>query len=256
MYDVDGIDELVLADLEVDGRMRKVMIQANKNGFLYVLDRTDCSLIAAHPYVKVNWATHVDLETGRPVLTDLYRDFLAGEEVHIWPSRGTNAVPIAFDPDTGLIFSTTWHVPRIQQLAEREVVIGGNSTGVTNRFPQVEPGDLLGHIVAIDPLTGVKKWEVPMHDFPSSAGVLATGGGLLFTGRITGEFVALDAETGETVWEFQTGSSVNATAITYTRDGRQQITVASGLGGSLANRYARGQVPTGGSLWTFALLPE
>ena len=256
VYDVDGIDELVLADLEVDGDPRKVMIQANKNGFLYVLDRTDCSLIAAHPYVKVNWATHVDLETGRPVLTDLYRDFLAGEEVHIWPSRGTNAVPIAFDPETGLIYSTTWHVPRIQQLAEREVVIGGNSTGVTNRFPQVEPGDLLGHIVAIDPLTGVKKWEVPMHDFPSSAGVLATGGGLLFTGRITGEFIALDAETGETVWEFQTGSSVNATAITYTRDGRQQITVASGLGGSLANRYARGQVPTGGSLWTFALHPE
>ena len=256
VYDVDGIDELVLADLEVDGDPRKVMIQANKNGFLYVLDRTDCSLIAAHPYVKVNWATHVDLETGRPVLTDLYRDFLAGEEVHIWPSRGTNAVPIAFDPETGLIYSTTWHVPRIQQLAEREVVIGGNSTGVTNRFPQVEPGDLLGHIVAIDPLTGVKKWEVPMHDFPSSAGVLATGGGLLFTGRITGEFIALDAETGETVWKFQTGSSVNATAITYTRDGRQQITVASGLGGSLANRYARGQVPTGGSLWTFALHPE
>ena len=256
VYDVDGIDELVLADLEVDGEPRKVMIQANKNGFLYVLDRTDCSLIAAHPYVKVNWATHVDLETGRPVLTDLYRDFLAGEEVYIWPSRGTNAVPIAFDPETGLIYSTTWHVPRIQQLAEREVVIGGNSTGVTNRFPQVEPGDLLGHIVAIDPLTGVKKWEVPMHDFPSSAGVLATGGGLLFTGRITGEFIALDAETGETVWEFQTGSSVNATAITYTRDGRQQITVASGLGGSLANRYARGQVPTGGSLWTFALHPE
>ena len=78
----------------------------------------------------------------------------------------------------------------------------------------------------------------------------------IWRGLLPGEFIALDAETGETVWEFQTGSSVNATAITYTRDGRQQITVASGLGGSLANRYARGQVPTGGSLWTFALLPE
>ncbi len=95
-----------------------------------------------------------------------------------------------------------------------------------------------------------------MHDFPSSAGVLATGGGLLFTGKITGEFIALDEETGETLWEFQTGSSVNATAITYTVNGRQQVTVASGLGGSLANRYARGQVPAGGSIWTFALMPE
>ena len=158
---------------------------SNKNGFLYTVDRTDCSLIAAHPYVFVNWATHIDLETGRPVLTDLYRDFLAGEEVYIWPSRGTNAVPIAFNPDTGLIYSTTWHVPRIQRLLPepQEFVLGASSTGVTNRFPVVEPGDLLGHIVAIDPLTGEKKWEIPMHDFPSSAGVLATGGGLLFTGR-------------------------------------------------------------------------
>ena len=258
VYDVDGIDEQVLAELQVDGEMRKVMMQANKNGFLYTVDRTDCSLIAAHPYVYVNWATHIDLETGRPVLTDLYRDFLAGEEVYIWPSRGTNAVPVAFNPDTGLIYSTTWHVPRIQRLLPepQERVIGASSTGVTNRFPVVEPGDLLGHVVAIDPLTGEKKWEVPMHDFPSSAGVLATGGGLLFTGRITGEFVALDEETGETLWEFQTGSSVNATAVTYTLDGRQQITVASGLGGGLANRYARGQVPAGGSIWTFALLPD
>ena len=81
VYDVDGIDEHVLADIRIDGQLRKVMIQANKNGFLYVLDRTNCKLIAAHPYTKVNWATHVDLATGRPVLTDLYKRFLAGEEV-------------------------------------------------------------------------------------------------------------------------------------------------------------------------------
>ena len=257
VYDVDGTDENVLADIEVDGRLRQVMIQANKNGFLYVLDRTDCSLIAANPYVDVNWATHIDLETGRPVLTDLYSQFLAGEEVDIWPSRGSNAVPIAFNPNTGLVYSTTWHVPRIQQLAPpREVVIGGSSTGVNNRFPAVEPGDLLGHIVAINPLTGEKTWEVPLTDFPSSAGMLATAGGLLFTGKATGEFIALDEDTGETVWHFQTGSSINATAITYTHDGRQYVSVASGLGGFLANRYAAGKVPTGGSMWTFALMPE
>ncbi len=257
VYDVDGTDENVLADIEIDGSLRNVMIQANKNGFLYVLDRTDCSLIAANPYVYVNWATHIDPETGRPVLTDLYTRFLAGEEVDIWPSRGSNAVPIAFNPHTGLIYSTTWHVPRIQQLAPpREVVIGGSSTGVNNRFPAVEPGDLLGHIVAINPLTGEKKWEVPLTDFPSSAGMLATAGGLLFTGKATGEFIALDEDTGETVWQFQTGSSINATAITYTHDGRQYVSIASGLGGFLANRYAAGKVPTGGSMWTFALMPE
>ena len=257
VYDVDGTDEHVLADLDIDGRPRKVMIQANKNGFLYVLDRTDCTLIAAHPYVEVNWATHIDLETGRPVLTDLYNSFLAGEEVAIWPSRGTNAVPIAFNPNTGLVFSTTWHVPRIQKLAPpAEQVIGENSTGVLNRFPAVEPGDLLGHIVAIDPLTGDKAWEIPLTDFPSAAGVLATGGGLAFSGKMTGEFMALDQATGDTLWQFQTGSSINATAITYMHAGRQYVTVASGLGGFLANRYAAGKIPTGGSVWTFALMPD
>ena len=259
VYDVDGTDEHVLADISIDGRPRKVMIQANKNGFLYVLDRTNCELIAAHPYVKVNWATHIDLATGRPVLTDLYERFLAGEEVAIWPSRGSNAVPIAFNPNTGLVYTSSWHVPRIQRLAppqEQEVEIGGRSTGVVARVPPVELGDLLGHIVAIDPLTGEKKWEVPLTDFPSSAGMLATGGGLLFSGKLTGEFVALDEGTGETLWQFKTGSSVNSTAITYTHTGRQYVTVASGLGGILANRYAAGKVPTGGSVWTFALMPD
>ena len=86
--------------------------------------------------------------------------------------------------------------------------------------------------------------------------MLATASGLLFTGLLTGEFLALDEATGETLWQFQTGSSVNSTAITYTHNGRQYVSVASGLGGSLANRYARGQIPTGGSVWTFALMPE
>ncbi len=257
VYDVDGTDEHVLADLEVVGQSRKVMIQANKNGFLYVLDRTNCDLIAAHPYVEVNWATHIDLATGRPVLTDLYDRFLAGEEVSIFPSRGSNAVPIAYDPNTGLVYTSTWHVARVQQIAPpKEQVIGASSTGVNSRIPRVEPGDLLGHFLAINPLTGRKEWEIPLTDFPSSAGMLATGGGLVFSGKLTGEFLALDAATGETLWQFQTGSSINSTAITYTHNGRQYVTVASGLGGALANRYAAGKVPTGGSVWTFALMPE
>ena len=257
VYDVDATDEQVLADIPVNGQMRKVMIQANKNGFLYVLDRTNCKLIAAHPIVKVNWATRIDMATGRPVLTDIQKRFLAGEEVEIWPSRGTNAVPIAFNPNTGLIYASTWNVPRIQKLAPpKPTVLGGQSTGVEARFPDTNPGDILGHFAAINPLTGEKKWEVPLTDVPSAAGMLATGGGLVFTGKITGEFVALDQDTGKTLWQFKTGSSVNSTAITYTHKGRQYVTIASGLGGILATRYGSRIVPTGGSVWTFALLPE
>jgi alcohol dehydrogenase (cytochrome c) len=254
VYDVDGNDEQVLADIRVNGQPRKVMIQANKNGFMYVVDRTNCALIAANPYVKVNWASRVDPATGRPVLTDVYKRFLAGEEVEIWPSRGTNAVPISFNPNTGLVYATTWNLPRIQKLGPPPPqTLGASTTGVTARLPEVKPGDALGFIVAINPLTGEKKWEVPLTDFPSSAGVLTTGGGLVFTGRLSGEFVALDLATGKTLWQFKTGSSVNSTAITYTHKGRQYVTVASGLGGGLANRYAADKVPTGGSLWTFAL---
>jgi alcohol dehydrogenase (cytochrome c) len=257
VYDVDGNDESVLADMQIGGQRRKVMIQANKNGFLYVNDRTNCKLIAAHPYVRVNWATHIDLNTGRPVLTDIHKRFVAGEEVQIYPSRGTNAVPIAFNPNTGLIFASTWNLPRIQWLDRpKPTVIGGTSTGVLSRLPEPKPGDALGHFLAINPITGEKKWEIPLTDYPGSAGMLATGGGLVFTGKLTGEFVALDQDTGKTLWQFKTGSSINSTAITYTHKGRQYVTITSGLGGILALRYAGARVPTGGSVWTFALMPD
>src|SRR5438132_1498827 len=255
VYDVDGTDEQVLADIKVGGDTRKVMIQANKNGFMYVLDRTNCKLVAGNPFVKVNWASKIDLATGRPVLTEVYKRFLAGDEVEIFPSRGTNAVPIAFNPNTGLIYATTWNLPRIQKLVMTPApqVLGTSTTGVTSRLPTVAPGGAYGFFAAIDPLTGQRKWEIPLTDLPSSAGVLATGGGLVFTGKLTGEFVALDEATGRTLWQFKTGSSINATAITYLHNGKQYITVASGLGGGLATRYAAEKVPTGGSIWTFAI---
>ncbi len=257
VYDVDATDEQILADIPVNGQTRKVMIQTNKNGFLYVLDRTNCKLIAAHPMTKVNWASKIDLATGRPVLTDVHDRFLAGEEVEIWPSRGTNAVPAAFDPNTGLIYCAPWNIPRIQKLAApRPTVHGGTSTGVDARVPDSKPGDVVGYFSAINPLTGEKKWEVPLTDLPSSAGMLATGGGLIFTGKLTGEFLALDEATGKTLWQFKTGSSVNSTAITYTHKGRQYVTIASGVGGILASRYAGLRVPAGGAIWTFALIDE
>lgn len=257
VYDVDGADEHVLADLTVDGQPRKVMIQANKNGFLFVVDRTNCKPISIKPYVKVNWASGYDMATGRPVHTDVYKKFAAGEEVEVWPQRGTNAVPTAFNPHTGLIYLSTWEMPRIQKIAPpKPQVLGADSTGVIAKTPSFKPGETVGYFTAMNPLTGEKKWQVPLIDLPGSAGTLATDGGLIFTGRLTGEFVALDDETGKTLWSFKTGSSVNATAITYTYKGKQYVSVASGLGGALARRWASDKVPTGGSMWTFALMPD
>jgi alcohol dehydrogenase (cytochrome c) len=257
VYDVDGTDESVIADLQIDGQPRKVLIQANKNGFMYVIDRTNCKPIAANPFVKVNWATGIDKVSGRPILTGIYKDFLAGQEVEIFPSRGTNAVPIAFNPNTGLVYANTWNVQRIQKLAPQNPQTPGSvSTGVVARNPVFPPGTVVGAFAAIDPLTGAKKWESPLIDLPSAAGMLATDGGLIFTGKVSGEFVALDADTGATLWQFKVSSSVNSTAITYTHNGRQFVSVASGLGGAVIPRFASATVPTGGSLWTFALMPE
>ena len=123
-----------------------------------------------------------------------------------------------------------------------------------DRAPAVGPGTVFG-ISRRSIRSPAKKWEVPLTDFPSSSGMLATGGGLVFTGKLTGEFIALDQETGRTVWQFKTGSSINSTAITYTYKGRQYVSIASGLGG-VANRYAADKIPTGGSMWTFALMAD
>jgi len=120
----------------------------------------------------------------------------------------------------------------------------------------MKPGDVFGHFLAINPVTGEKKWEIPLTDLPSSAGMLATGGGLIFTGELTGEFIALDEDAGKCLWQFKTSSSVNSTAITYTHNGRQYVTIASGLGGISATEYGAAKVPPGGSIWTFALMPE
>jgi alcohol dehydrogenase (cytochrome c) len=257
VYDVDGTDENVLADLQIGGQQRKVAIQANKNGFMYVIDRTNCKPIAANPYVKVNWASHIDMTSGRPVVTGIYKDFLSGQEVEIWPSRGTNAVPIAFNPNSGLVYVNTWNVPRLQRLAEQNPQTPGSvSTGVVARNPPIKPGEVAGSFAALNPVTGEKKWEVPLLEMPSAAGMLATDGGLVFTGKLTGEVVALDADNGATLWQFKTGSSVNSTAITYTHNGRQFVSIVSGLGGAVIPRFAAGRVPTGGSLWTFALMQE
>lgn len=254
-YDYDATAESVLADIRVEGQMRKVLINPHKNGFLYVLDRVNGQLIAANPYTKVTWATHVDMKTGRPVLTDVLKRAMAGEEVVFWPSRGTNATLAAFNPNTGLVYLNAWHQARIMKFVEPKLVMGGGYTGVETTFttPKGEPQ---GFHKAINPLTGKDVWSVPYYDVVNSAGMLATDGGLLFTGKLTGEFIALDQDNGKQLWQFKTGSGINAAPITYTHKGVQYVTILSGIGGSNPNRFAGAMIPKGGSVWTFAVMQD
>jgi len=259
-YDYDACWELIIADLKVSGNQRKVVMQLNRNGFVYVLDRTNGGLISAKPYEKVNWASHVDLETGRPVETEVAKKLRAGEQVEHWPStRGAKNWPhAAFNPETGLLYANTNHEGRLYKHLPIGPFVKGERYQFIENLAKPSPGEPIGHVDAIDPLTGQQKWRVPLTDFQNWSAMLATGSGLLFTGRETGEFVALDADTGKTLWQFQTSSGINAQPVTFTQNGRQYVTVLLGVGGLYWNvaRQARKNVPQGGSVWTFALMPD
>ena len=261
MYDYDACWEPILAEIPVSGQQRKVVMQLNRNGFLYVLDRTNGKLLSAKPYERVNWASHVDMETGRPVESEIAKRLRAGEQIELWPSpRGAKNWPhAAFNPETGLLYANTMHAARLYRfLPMGPFVEGSRYQFVENlRAPQPE-GEPIGHVDAIEPMTAQQRWRAPLWDHPHWSAILATGGGLLFTGKETGEFIAIDTDTGKTVWQFQTSSGINAQPITFTYSGKQYVSVLSGLGGLYLNtaREELKNVPQGGSVWTFALMQE
>ena len=260
-YDYDGNNENVLADIMVNGSKQKVLLHADRNGFLYTLDRTNGKLIAAHPYVKVNWADRVDLVSGRPVETEIARRLRAGEKVEMQPrwTGGKNWHPMAFNPNTGKLYMSMHEETAIYQLNKDLPVYkpGERYQGVTNTTADRKPGEPWGYFGALDPLTGKPQWRVPLGELQSWSGMLSTGGGLVFSGKPTGEFVALDQDSGKVLWAFQTGSGVNSQPITYTFKGRQYVSVLSGLGGGTsARRAAQGKSLPGGSVWTFALVQD
>jgi len=261
-YDYDACWELINADIDVGGQKRKVIMQLNRNGFLYVIDRTNGKLLAANAFEKVNWASHVDNETGRPVETDIAKSIRAGNATEHWPSTrgGKNWPHAAFNPQTSLLYANTLHEGRMYKHLEIKPHVVGQRYQFIENLPLPRAADEpLGHMEAIDPLTAQKKWRTPLMDFQIWSAMLATCGGLLFTGKETGEFIAVDADTGKVVWQFQTGSGINAMPVTYTHQGRQYVTVLSGIGGlywNIAREQLKDKVPQGGSVWTFALLPE
>jgi alcohol dehydrogenase (cytochrome c) len=259
-YDLDATWEWIIADIPVNGERKKVVMHMGRGGFLYVVDRTNGKLLAAPAFEKVNWATHVDLTTGRPVETELTKKMRAGEQIELWPSQwgAKNWPHAAFNPTTGLLYANTMHHSRLVRFLPAEYKVGQRYQGFENlpvpNRPKDEP---IGHIDAIDPVTGKHKWRTPIMDIPYYSAMLATAGGLLFTGKSTGEFIAVDQDTGKIVWQFQTSSGINAQPITYTHKGRQYVAVQVGLGGvnQARMRQQLENVPRGGSVWAFAL-PE
>jgi alcohol dehydrogenase (cytochrome c) len=257
IYDWDSVFEIVLADILIEGIPRKVAMQLSRNGFLYVLDRTNGKLLSAKPFEKVNWATHVDMTTGRPVESEVSQRLRNGEKVELWPSirGGKNWPHVAFNPNTGLVYANTNHLYSTYKFVPlTEYKPGFRFQGVENVYQTVTKDTIAGHLEAIDPMTAKPKWRMPIKGQVMGSAILATGGGLLFTGKHTGEFIAVDADKGEILWQFKTPSGINSQPITWTRNGKQYVTVLSGLGGVTSSRLGLPDIPLMGSIWTFSLM--
>jgi len=259
-FDYDSVAEMVLATINVNGTPTKVLMDANRNGFFYVLDRTNGKLIAANPYVKVNWASGVDMKTGRPIETEVSAKARAGELVTVWPSLlgGKNWEPMSFDPQNGTAYANTLNFGAHYKAVPAEYKAGEFYFGIDLTKGWEWPEGPRGYLKAIDPMTGKTKWENPS-DFPRMSGVLSTGGRVVFSGQLTGEFEAFDADSGKKLWQYQTGSGIEGQPVTWEQDGVQYVAVASGIGGvySVYSGDPRlASIPAGGSLTVFALAPQ
>jgi quinohemoprotein ethanol dehydrogenase len=244
---------MILADLQIDGRLRKVLMQAPKNGFFYVIDRETGQLISAEKFTPVNlWATHVDLKTGRPAITKEARYGL--KPVLLTPSvAGAHSWnPMAFNPQTGLVYFPAqehWWVfsldpgyqfPKDGIPAQRvSTGTGGKMTPERAEMMKLADSRERGWLTAWDPVKQKEVWNVPQ-ERAGNGGVLTTAGNLVFAGTATKKLVAYKADNGQKLWEQDVQTVPMAGPITYTLDGEQYVAVNAGWGGGMAMAELRG----------------
>jgi len=259
-WDCTATADMTLATLEIDGKDRKVLMQAPKNGFFYVLDRATGEFISAEKIAKVTWASHIDKKTGRPVENPGMRYNGKPGLFEMWPGpTGAHSwMPQAYSPQTGLVYIPVQELPALigdGQDGGGEIAAG---MGVT-LIPEVElPGGHKSYLKAWNPVTQTEAWKV---ELPGTwpAGVMATAGGLVFQGQIDGKFVARDATTGKELWSFKTESPIVGAPISYRVNGKQYVTVITGAGGqgsgmqTLGNQAYRTDYRLPRRVLTFAL---
>ena len=219
LHDWDSNHVPVLADLVLDGELRKVVMVANRNGFFYMLDRVTGELLVGKPFTDTTWAREIGSD-GRPiVLNDGSKGCLPD------PWGGTNFMPPSFNPDLGILFVTAREVCATFVPQEPEIIPGRTSFG---GVVWIDRDQGYGALRAIDVRTGERQWEFR---YPSAtmAGVMTTASGLVFAGDHEGNFMAFDASTGRNLWHYQTGSRIwGAAAMTHVLDGRQHVLIPSG----------------------------
>jgi PQQ-dependent dehydrogenase (methanol/ethanol family) len=239
-WDYNCVQQMTLADVDIGGTTRKVLMQAAKNGFFYVIDRTNGTLLSANPFVPVNWASHYDLVTGRPVeiKKNLYSD-TEGKLISPGPFGAHNWHPMSYSPVTRLVYfpaqessfvysrmPTYEHQPMRWNLAQNPEA--KMPAGVT----EIIPNTSRGYLLAWNAATNSEAWRIE-HRGPWNGGVLATAGNLLIQGASDGRFVIYRADNGEKLWEMPIQTGAVAGPISYEVDGEQYIAVAAGWAGSM-----------------------
>jgi alcohol dehydrogenase (cytochrome c) len=228
-FDWDATQIPVLADIEFQGRARKAMLWANRNGMFYVLDRTTGQFLLGKPFVKVNWATGFD-ERGRPIRAPGIEPTKDGTLVYPGNQGGTNWYNPSFSPRTGLFYIPTWENSSSVYVKGEQPPEFHSGQTFSGDFPRLgnNAEDVYSAIRAIDPQTGEKKWDYRLSAPSTEAGVMTTASNVLFSGGRDGAFYALDARDGHLLWDTNLGPSVSAGPITYQVKGNQYVSIQAG----------------------------
>ena len=259
-WDFTSTQPMILADLKIDGKPRKVILHAPKNGFFFVIDRTDGKLISAKNFVDVNWATGYDAG-GRPIETPAARTADRPREIIPSAFGARNWQPMSFNPQTGLVYMGVHSVPltlmdnktwkrNTPQPGEFAAGVGWNlATYLNAEPPKSKP---FGRLIAWDPVQQKEVWRQE-HVSPWNGGTLATAGNVVFQGTADGRFMAFEAKSGAKLWEAPMGTGVVAGPSTYMAGGKQYVSIAAGWGGAFGvnNRASDRKGP--GTVYTFAL---
>jgi len=276
-WDYDGVNEPVLVDMEIDGKMHKTLVHFDRNGFAYVLDRTDGTLLRAHKYVTVNWAERIDLKTGRPIKVAEHSPLKVGVNTQVCPSSmgGKDQQPVAVDPaDPANFYVPTNNWCMESEPQPRSHTQQGTVYVFANVFMYPEKPGVTGKFKKFNVVTGKTEWEIP-DPFPNWGGALVTAGGLAFYGSLNGDFRAVDRATGKVLWSRKLGSGIIGKPITYSVKGKQYVSVWSGIGGwiglpvtagldfgdkfgaigatAIAKAANLNSIPQGGMLYTFRI---
>jgi quinohemoprotein ethanol dehydrogenase len=260
-WDYTSVQDMILTDLVLDGKERKVLLHAPKNGFFFVIDRITGEFISAENYVEVNWATGYTKD-GRPIVTELVKNAKDPYDIVPGPFGGHNWHSMSFNPETGLAYFPAQNVPLTLSEDPNWIEQGSNKPGqpmsgtgwntgmlINAKAPTSKP---FGRLLAWDPATQKEAWRYE-HVAPWNGGTLSTSGDLVFQGTADARLMAFNAKNGDVLWQAPMGTGVIAAPITYEIDGEQYITIAAGWGGVFGLFARASELDTPGTVYTFKL---